>query len=553
MTTINIPKWIKERYILLWNNFKSDSFTIEKAFDAINSQSIKKIVTIEDLNKSLNELSKFGWLTINEEGIKREFQLKSEGEVFLNFADSVRDKIWLSFELYEGIGNSDKLYFSLFSLFICFVAQNDLNLKNKLLDQEIKIDTILFDLEKKFELAKVKINQKLLIPDIFESFIANIKLFLNYHEFTNKFEELIYFSMVDFGRDSISTPQSLNELLVDLASIKDSQNILDPCVGFGDILYTINKQNFHDLQLFGQDINTDYYNICKFRSEINKMNAILNNADSLLNLFEDKRSYMKFDRVITIPPFGMSFIKEEVIRNTFFQERFPFSKVIDQLPGRFSADYLWIQLALSSLKQDGKAVLVVPSGILFRGGKEAEIRKDIILNDKIETIIQLPSNSFPNTAIPPVIIILQNQKPIHLVNKIFIIDASDEYEALTKMLITVKKDFIMDIYSDTKEIDGISKVIDLNEIVENDFILTVNRFISKTPPVEKIDYSKIIEDYNNNYIALQLANENFTRELKKGFNDIEKSMNKKSWNIQKISSICKILRGVSISRINYIV
>lgn len=225
MTTINIPKWIKERYILLWNNFKSDSFTIEKAFDAINSQSIKKIVTIEDLNKSLNELSKFGWLTINEEGIKREFQLKSEGEVFLNFADSVRDKIWLSFELYEGIGNSDKLYFSLFSLFICFVAQNDLNLKNKLLDQEIKIDTILFDLEKKFELAKVKINQKLLIPDIFESFIANIKLFLNYHEFTNKFEELIYFSMVDFGRDSISTPQSLNELLVDLASIKDSQNI----------------------------------------------------------------------------------------------------------------------------------------------------------------------------------------------------------------------------------------------------------------------------------------------------------------------------------------
>lgn len=149
---------------------------------------------------------------------------------------------------------------------------------------------------------------------------------------------------------------------------------------------------------------------------------------------------------------------------------------------------------LSVLKQNGKMGIVLPHGVLFRGSSEGKIREALLKEDLIEAIIGLPEKLFYNTGIPASIIIINKSKPQELKNKVIIIDASKEYkegknqntlnpESISKTVIA---------YESKQDIEKFMRIVDLEEIKENDYNLNIARYIDTSSEEEIINIENVI-------------------------------------------------------------
>jgi len=205
----------------------------------------------------------------------------------------------------------------------------------------------------------------------------------------------------------------------------------------------------------------------------------------------DGKSYRlkKFDKVTANPMWNQKF-GEEAYEND------PFNRFIYGYPPNNSADWGWIQHMYSSLKDNGKLVVVIDTGSVSRGSgsegtnREKEIRKKFVENDLIESVILLPDNLFYNTTAPGVIITINKRKVNN--RKILMINASQMYEkGRPKNFISEEKiKQIYDIYSNWKEIEGISKIITLEDVRNADYNLSPSRYVLQ---IEKEEL-KPIED-----------------------------------------------------------
>ena len=159
------------------------------------------------------------------------------------------------------------------------------------------------------------------------------------------------------------------------------------------------------------------------------------------------------------------------------------------VPPRGYADLAFLQHMISVLKQDGKLGIVLPHGVLFRAGSEGKIRKGILKEDILETVVGLPSKLFYNTGIPASILVVNKSKPEHLKNKVIFIDASQDFkEGKNQNRLEdehVKK--IVDAYDTGDEIDKYMRVVDMAEIKENDFNLNIARYIDTSEEEEPVD------------------------------------------------------------------
>lgn len=309
------------------------------------------------------------------------------------------------------------------------------------------------------------------------------------------------------------TPRSIVSLLVELLDVQPHQKVYDPTCGTGGILleslYSLQRKLDNqisktkdekkkkelekqktDIMLYGQESAVKTHAICR-------MNLLLHNVkDFDVRLGDTLRDpkhvqngrLMKFDRILANPPYSLKDWGHDVLQEDA-HGRFAYG-----LPPQGAGDYAFVMHMLKSLETDGKAGVVLPHGILFRGGAEAKIRQGLLDDDKIEAIVGLPSNLFYGTGIGTFILVLNNNKSKEMKNKVIFINANLLYtEGKAQNNLDQKHiDEILNVYRNKKEINRFSKIVSLKEIKENGYNLNIKRYVDTSLPAEMFDIQGLL-------------------------------------------------------------
>ncbi|WP_432480902.1 type I restriction-modification system subunit M [Moraxella sp. ZY200743] len=284
------------------------------------------------------------------------------------------------------------------------------------------------------------------------------------------------------------TPQHVSKLIAKLAMHGQSNinKIYDPACGSGSLLLQAKKQfDEHIIQdgFFGQEINHTTYNLARmnmFLHNINYDKFEIALGDTLLTPeFGDGKP---FDAIVSNPPYSINWIglDDPTLIN---DERFAPAGV---LAPKSKADFAFIMHALNYLSAKGRAAIVTFPGIFYRGGAEAKIRKYLVDNNFIETVIALAPNLFFGTSIAVNILVLSKHKTS---NQIQFIDASKLFKKETNNNILTDEHIekILQIFADKSEIAHFSANIANNQIASNDYNLSVSSYVEAEDTKEVID------------------------------------------------------------------
>jgi len=288
------------------------------------------------------------------------------------------------------------------------------------------------------------------------------------------------------------TPRDVVRLMVQLIQPGEGMRIDDPCVGSGGMLIQSrqfveeNGQDPRNLALYGQDNNGGVWAICKMNMILHDIqDADIQNEDTLLNpLHREGGELMRFDRIITNPPFSQNYSRDGMA----FPERFKYGFCPET--GK-KADLMFVQHMLSVLRTRGMMATVMPHGVLFRGGAEKDIRMGFIQDDLLEAVIGLPSNLFYGTGIPACILVMRAKgaKPPERRGKVLFINADAEYHA-GRAQNYLRPEHVQKIVSTFREyavVPGFSAIVTHDELAANDYNLNIRRYADNSPPPEPHD------------------------------------------------------------------
>ncbi|MEM2111896.1 MAG: class I SAM-dependent DNA methyltransferase [Candidatus Bathyarchaeia archaeon] len=298
----------------------------------------------------------------------------------------------------------------------------------------------------------------------------------------------------------IYTPREVIRLMVEILDPKPGESVYDPCCGSGGMLILSHlhvaekygEEETRKLFLFGQERNPEIYAICQMNLILHDIkNANIANGDTLdYPRFSENEGLKQFDIVIANIPWNQDGYGEERLKKADFSERFSFG-----YSPQNSADWTWIQHMLASAKENGRIGLVVDNGCLFREGKEKIIRSKIIEKDWVECIILTPEKLFYNTGAPGAIIIFNKNKSQERRNKILFINATNEFvpHPSVRRLNSLSADNIAkiaDVYEKYSDVTGLSRIVEVKEVVENDYNLNVTLYVVPIEEKEEINISK---------------------------------------------------------------
>ncbi|WP_420451416.1 N-6 DNA methylase [Ilumatobacter sp.] len=288
------------------------------------------------------------------------------------------------------------------------------------------------------------------------------------------------------------TPRQVVQLMVRLVDSQAGMSIYDPCSGSGGMLIYArnhvadNGGNPADLFLAGQEANGTTWSISKMNMLLHGIrDADLRNNDTLTDPEHTRDGeLMRFDRVITNPPFSQNYDKTQLAHT----ERFRYGYTPE---GGKKADLMFLQHMLAVLTADGIVATVMPHGVLFRSGEEGKIRRRIIEDDLLDTVIGLGPNLFYGTGIPAAILILRakGSKPPARRGKVLFINADREYAEgrAQNYLRPQHEQKIVATYRDFSNAVGFAKVVTVAEVAENDFNCNIRRYADNAPPPEPQD------------------------------------------------------------------
>lgn len=288
------------------------------------------------------------------------------------------------------------------------------------------------------------------------------------------------------------TPRPVVQLMVRLLDPQQGMSIYDPCSGSGGMLIYArnhvvdNGGNPSDLVLAGQENNGTTWSISKMNMLLHGIrDADLRNDDTLASPQHTRDGELvRFDRVITNPPFSQNYDRSQLEHT----ERFRYGYTPE---GGKKADLMFLQHMLAVLKADGIVATVMPHGVLFRGGEEGKIRQRIIEDDLLDAVIGLGPNLFYGTGIPAAILILRakGSKPPERRGKVLFINADREYGEgrAQNFLRPQDEEKITATYRGFADIDRFAKVIPTEELAENDFNCNIRRYADNSPPPEPHD------------------------------------------------------------------
>lgn len=286
------------------------------------------------------------------------------------------------------------------------------------------------------------------------------------------------------------TPHELTSLMARIIAerLKDRSSneeiqVYDPCVGTAGLLLNIGTEigKYHNkdhIKYYGQELITETSNLAKmnlFMQEVKVENLIIRNADTLDEdwpLDKDK-AYGPFyvDAVTANPPYSADWDPELHTNDERFRQY--------GLAPSTKADLAFLLHCLYHIKPDGIMSIVMPHGVLFRGGAEEEIRKNLIENNNIETIIGLPSNLFFATPISVIIMVLSKNRAK---SDVLFIDASQAFQKNKAQNVLLESDVqrIYDAVIARRDIPHFARLVSKEQIVAEDYNLNIPRYISAT-------------------------------------------------------------------------
>jgi type I restriction enzyme M protein len=294
------------------------------------------------------------------------------------------------------------------------------------------------------------------------------------------------------------TPSKVVELIVRLIKPEEGMRVSDPTVGSGGMLIQsvdyIKSQggNPKNLTLHGQERNLNTWAIAKMNLLFHGLSDHrIEKGDTIREpkLIEDGELIL-YDRVIANPPFSLSnWGREEAEADSYGRFRFG-------IPPKDKGDLAFIQHMVATLNHKGKAGVVMPHGILFRGGAEGKIRQGLLEEDLIEAVIGLPTNLFYGTGIPASILILNRDKEEEKKGRVFFLNGADDYQEGKNQNTLRDQDIekVVDAYNSWEEIEKYCCPIPLEEIKENDYNLNIARYIDTTEEEEQIDVATALTE-----------------------------------------------------------
>jgi len=287
------------------------------------------------------------------------------------------------------------------------------------------------------------------------------------------------------------TPPEVSTLMAKLLRPKKGARICDPACGSGSLLIRVADEvgdksvevDDNDFSIYGQESNGSVWALCQMNMFLNgKDGARIEWGDTLNNprLLEDN-ALRKFDVVVSNPPFSLDKWGAENAARDFF------CRFHRGVPSRGKADYAFITHIIETTVADtGKAGVIVPHGVLFRGGTEGRIRKKLIVENLLEAVIGLPANLFYGTGIPAAILIFNRGK--RTTDALFI-DASREYEdARTRNKLRAQDiDKVVTTFRDFETVERYARRVTYDEIRENDYNLNIPRYVNTFEEEEEVD------------------------------------------------------------------
>lgn len=295
------------------------------------------------------------------------------------------------------------------------------------------------------------------------------------------------------------TPHEVSLLMSEIVAnhLKDREKIeiFDPTSGSGSLLINIGKSaskyiaGENKVKYYAQELKQNTYNLTRMNlvmRGIEADNIVTRNGDTL----EDDWPY--FDENDPIGTYNPLYVDAVVSNPPYSQNWNPADKETDPryagygLAPKGKADYAFLLHDLYHIKPDGIMTIVLPHGVLFRGGEEGEIRKNLIEKNKIDTIIGLPANIFYGTGIPTIIMVLKQKRAN---TDVLIVDASKGFikEGKNNKLRASDIKRIVDVVTRRESVDKYSKVVRRDEIRANDYNLNIPRYVDSSEAAESWD------------------------------------------------------------------
>lgn len=296
-------------------------------------------------------------------------------------------------------------------------------------------------------------------------------------------------------------------------------NLLDFACGSGSLLINVKKQLEPNCigQIYGQEKNITTYNLARMNMllhgfkdsefQIFHGDSLENDWDVLNEMNPAKK--LKCDAVVANPPFSYRWESTDILAEDFRFKSYG-------LAPKSAADFAFLLHGFHFLSEEGTMAIILPHGVLFRGGAEERIRTKLLKEGNIDTIIGLPSNLFFSTGIPVCILVLKKcKKP----EDVLFINASEYYEKGKRQNVLLPEhiDKIVETYQFRKEDDKkYSRCVSMEEIEKNGYNLNISRYVSTVAEEEVIDLSEVkknLDSIENDISKAKAKHNQFLREL----------------------------------------
>ncbi len=303
----------------------------------------------------------------------------------------------------------------------------------------------------------------------------------------------------------------MSEIIADHLKDRDEIQIYDPTSGSGSLLINIGRSvakhmdKDNNIKYYAQELKQNTYNLTRMNLIMRGLladNIVTRNGDTLEEdwpYFDENDPVNTYnplyvDAVVSNPPYSQKWDSEN-------KETDPRYASFGLAP-KTKADYAFLLHDLYHLKPDGIMTIVLPHGVLFRGGEEGKIRQNLIEKNHIDTVIGLPANIFFGTGIPTIIMVLKQKRAN---TDILIIDASKGFEKIGKNNMLRASDIkrIADVVIDRRNVDKYSRVVSREEIRKNDYNLNIPRYVDSSEASETWDiYSSMFGGIPNKEIDI---------------------------------------------------
>ncbi len=336
------------------------------------------------------------------------------------------------------------------------------------------------------------------------------------------------------------TPHEVSQLMSDIIAnhLKDRENIeiYDPTSGSGSLLINIGNsvskyvKDPNKIKYYAQELKQNTYNLTRMNLIMRGIlpdNIVTRNGDTLEDdwpFFDEQHEYtpLFIDAVVSNPPYSQNWNPQDKEADSRYKNY--------GLAPKAKADYAFLLHDLYHLKSDGIMTIVLPHGVLFRGGEEKEIRKNLIEKNNIDTIIGLPANIFFGTGIPTIIMVLKKQKNN---TDIQIIDASKGFikEGKNNKLRACDIKKIVDTVISRTNVEKYSKIVSREEIRENDYNLNIPRYVDSSDEQESFDiYASMfggipkeeLDKYNNYFTVFPDLKNDLFKQVNDNYFELEK-------------------------------